>query len=97
MGGADENHDEQSNVWLFNAKEGMKFIGQGPDMIHPRSHHGCGVFNSKEHGGRPVIVTAGGHGSGSSTSEFWDFSHPGSRWQNCSKFRHFLFISRRKS
>ena len=57
----------------------MKLIGQGPDMIHPRSHHGCGVFNSKEHGGRPVIVTAGSRtGSGSSTSEFWDFSHPGS-------------------
>jgi len=27
MGGTDENGDDQSNVWLFNAKEGMKFIG----------------------------------------------------------------------
>ena len=73
----------------------MKFIGQGPDMIHPRYFYGCGVFNSKEHGGRPVIVTAGGLGSGSSTSEFWDISHSGSKWQNCSKFRQFLHILRK--
>ena len=97
MGGENGRGYEQSNVWLFNAKEGMKFIGHGPDMIYARNYHGCGVFNSKEHGGRPVIVTAGGSGNGSSTSEFWDFSHLGSRWQNCSKFRHFLFIFRRKS
>ena len=36
------------------------------------------------HLGRPLVVAAGGRGNGEdtpNTSEFWDFTVPGSEWQ----------------
>merc|ERR1712228_58124 len=59
-----------------------KYIGKGPDLINARSEHGCGVFNSKMHGGRPVIAVAGSLGAnGYKNSEYWDINLPGSKWQ----------------
>ena len=71
-----------NNVWIFSTKYGIKFIGDGPSMNEARKNPGCGIFNSEEHGGRPVIVVAGEY---STTSEYWDFTVLGSKWQLCSK------------
>ena len=67
------------------AKEDITRIGKGPDMTTDRRRHGCGVFHSSQHGGRPILVIAGGEGSASTTSEYWDFTVPGSKWQLSSK------------
>ena len=50
-------------------------------MIHTRSTFACGIFNSKLHSNRPIIVAAGGFGSGAETGEFWDFTNPDATWQ----------------
>ena len=77
--------------------EGMKYIGDGPRMKKSRSFHACGIFNSEEHEGRPLIVVAGSfNGSADRTSEYWDFTLSDSEWELCSKFfvclLFFLFI-----
>ena len=62
-------------------------------MNHERAFHGCGIYHSNVHLGRPVIVTGGSHyGKGRKSSEIWDFTVPGSQWQ-LSKFdRTSLYI-----
>jgi len=79
VGGEDENYRPQSTVWLFNVKDGIRFIGSGPQMNHGRADQACGIYHRLDHGGKPLMVVAGGQGS-SFTSETWDFSSPGSNW-----------------
>ena len=67
-----------STVWLFDANNNFKMT-VGPHMNYKRYVHGCGIYHSNVHMGRPVIVTAG-NGEGVS-SEIWDFTMPGSQWQ----------------
>ena len=68
-------------VWLFDANNNFK-ITIGPPMNYERSYHGCGIFHSSFHSGRPLIVTAGGGpNDGAQSSEIWDFTVPGSQWQ----------------
>ena len=51
-------------------------------MNYERYNHGCGIYHSSVHLGRPVIVTAGGgDGLAMQSSEIWDFTVPGSQWQ----------------
>ena len=70
-----------STVWLFDANNKFKMT-LGPSMNCGRQYHGCGIYHSTAHLGRPVIVTAGGYdGPGTHNSEFWDFTVPGSLWQ----------------
>ena len=56
-------------------------------MNYARGHHGCGIFYSDVHEGRPLLVVAGGftHGDGEDKSEYLDFTVPRSQWQLCSK------------
>ena len=68
-----------STVWLFDANNNFKMT-KGPSMNHKRGSHGCGIYHSSFHLGRPVIVTAGGGDVASKSSEFWDFTVPGSQW-----------------
>ena len=71
----------RSTVRLFDANNNFKTT-IGPSMNQVRSNHGCGIFHSSVHSGRPVIVTAGGgSGLGVATTEIWDFTKPGSQWQ----------------
>ena len=52
-------------------------------MNHTRENHGCGIYHSSVHSGRPVIVTAGSYTDGvAKSSEIWDFTVPGSQWQS---------------
>ena len=55
----------------------------GPSMNQERAFHGCGIFHSNVHLGRPVIVAAGSYTDGvAKSSEIWDFTLPGSQWQS---------------
>ena len=47
-------------VWTFNGKKEYMFTGNGPSLNNPRSNHACSIFRSEAHGGKPVIVVAGG-------------------------------------
>ena len=82
MGGADKKGI--STVWKFNSNFDFNktFV---INMNHIRWNHACGIFNSKAHSWRPLVVVASGYGSGPKTSEFWDFTLPGSKWQLSSK------------
>ena len=75
--------DPTSTVWLFNANANANFkMTLGPSTIHLRDTFGCGLYHSSVHSGRPVIVIAGGLTRyGQTSSEFWDFTVPGSQWQ----------------
>ena len=81
------NGDRQSTVWIF--KEGMKYVGDGPMMTFARYDHACGIYHSSAHDGNPIIVISGGLGS-RDTSEFWDFTVPGSKWILTSKSSAFI-------
>ena len=74
---------------IIDVSEGMKFIGNGPSMNKARNDFSCGVFNSNKHNGRPVIVVAAFH---SETSEFWDFTVLGSKWEMCSQGLPYQFL-----
>ena len=82
-----------STVWLFDANNKFKMT-IGPSMNHGRDYHGCAIYHSSVHSGRPVIVTAGG--GQEQSSEIWDFTVPGSQWHISKYFRlktqklHFL-------
>ena len=92
IGGFNENKDDQSQVWIFR-DEGMKFVGNGPSMNHVRLNHACGIYQSPTHDGNPMIVVAGGNGS-PETSEYWQFTVPGSNWKTTSKSFAFLSFSK---
>ena len=82
-----QNHfrnDEEiymSTVWMYDGNNNFTMT-TGPSMNHGRAGHGCGIFHSSVHLGRPVIITTGStFGEGEKNSEIWDFTVPGSQWQ----------------
>ena len=78
------NGGKRSIVIYRQVKEKIEEIGNGPDTTNDRWSHGCGIFHSSQHGGRPILVIAGGYES-STTSDYWDFTVPDSKWQQSSK------------
>ena len=78
------NGGKRSIVIYRQVKEKIEEIGNGPDTTNDRWSHGCGIFHSSQHGGRPILVIAGGTES-STTSDYWDFTVPDSKWQQSSK------------
>ena len=58
-----------------------------------RQGHGCAVFISPHHGGRPVAMVAGGFLE--ATAEIWDYTEPNSVWTpgKISRFFFDFFIS----
>ena len=73
---------------IFDSKKGIEYFGNGPSMNYARFGHGCAIFHSQMHNYNPVIVVAGGDDSKS--SEFWDFTVQGSKWE-LSKLKANLF------
>ena len=49
-----------------------------PDMTSSRSLHGCTIFNSQNHGGRPVVLCLGGSGNGN--AELYDYTTADAVW-----------------
>ena len=76
----------------------MKFVpdegftqSDGLPMTHKRIHFACGLFYSKLHFNRPIMVAAGGENeSGEKTGEFWDFTNPEATWQPTGDFPYDL-------
>ena len=58
---------------------------QGPSTIKNRWTSGCALFKSPAHGGRPVVITAGGSGPG--TVELLDYTIA-SEWQLSKSFQY---------
>ena len=73
-----------STVWMFNNYVEFTLTNK-PEMNYARYYHACGIFNSSLHGGRPLLVVAGGLTEGKHNSEYLDFTVSGSQWQICSK------------
>ena len=44
----------------------------GPSTLEKRYYHACTLFNSPLHGNRPIVLAAGGSGSG--TAEIYDYT-----------------------
>ena len=69
-----------------------------PSLTSKRtSVFGCAVFNSSFHGGRPVVLAAGGKYQ--ATAEILDFTQPGSTWSqskiiihNCNFFIKYFVM-----
>ena len=90
-------------VWKLKDKEKFTLLGTSR-MIQHRYGHGCGIFRSNLHEGRPLLVAAGGYASvwgnggketGKGTCEFFDFTEPNSQWQLCGKYDrsfHYLLL-----
>ena len=78
---------------IFSVKEETKFLQYGPGFNERRVSLACGVFNSDEHNGRPLIVVAGWDMKDKSkTSEYWDFTSSGSKWVFCSEYLCYSFL-----
>ena len=91
IGGNVGSSNSQSSVWQFDASNDFSQTDVR-SMNHARAGHACGIFHSAAHSGRPVIVAAGSwYGDGSYSSEFWDYTWPGSKWQ-LSKSNLFILI-----
>ena len=96
-GGLDKNNHATSNVWQFNSANNFAKADR-PEMNKTRYYHGCGIVHSIHHGSRPLLVVAGSGSrgaTGAKTSDYWDFTVPGSTWQLCSKscsFFSYLYI-----
>ena len=72
-------------------------------MTSTRVGHACGVFRSKAHEERPILVVVSGSDSLSlpsddddyqrviGTSEYWDFTMPGSQWKVTGKLMNRSF------
>ena len=77
---------------FFGPRNEISQIGNGPNLNYGRNLHACGIFVSNEHGGRPLLVVAGSGNFGpdgsrsSRTTEYWDFSIPGTKWELSSKY-----------
>ena len=90
-GGYKEFSQPTSTVWYFEGKDNFS-VKRMSTMKKTRVAHGCSIFSSDQHGGRPVLVAAGAEtGQGQNNCEFLDFTQPSSEWQLCSKSNvHFL-------
>ena len=51
-------------------------------MVYKRYGHACTIFNSPIHDLRPVVISAGSnYGSGKNTTEIWDYTQDGTKWE----------------
>ena len=80
LGGFDGN-GLRKDVLQFLPEMGFTHSVVQP-MKHLRFDFACGIFNSKLHSNRPIMVAAGGRSlHGMMTGEFWDFTNPDATWQ----------------
>jgi len=98
----------QKSVYLLGGSDGerrkdvLKFLpemGFTHSVVQPMKHarvgFACGVFTSKLHSNRPIMVAAGSWGGSgiSTTGEFWDFTNPDAKWQPTGDFPYDLYES----
>ena len=75
----ENNGIAKTTVWKFKNPEKFNLTGTS-HMKKIRAGHGCGIFRSKKHNGRPLLVV-----SGNKDCEYFDYTKDGSSWQLCSK------------
>jgi len=76
----------RKTVWRFKGNE--KFVLNGTNQMKKgRAYHGCAIFRSNKHNGRPLLVIAGGNGldDAANTCEYFDYTKHDSQWQLCSQ------------
>ena len=94
--GGKQNGVESNATWIYNATHNFD-VKEGASMKQQRIYSACGIMqHSNAHSGRPLIVIVGSKDviqnpnvkncmHSSRTSEYWDFTVPGSTWQYSSK------------
>jgi len=55
----------------------------GPSLLYDRVYDGCALFSSAKHGGRPVVLSAGG------SAEILDYTVPNAVWERSKHICHF--------
>ena len=81
IGGYHEDHD----VLVFDQSNNV--FTTGPSTLEKRFYHACTLFNSPLHGNRPIVLAAGGSGSG--TAEIYDYTIT-NEWQESMYYLVFL-------
>ena len=64
IGGRTSRSDTNHKVTTIFDPETSTYT-DGPDMLFDHENFGCAHFYSKNHGGRPVVLSAGGNRGGS--------------------------------
>jgi len=59
-------------------------------MLRARSSHACTIFKSALHDERPIIIVAGGFGSGKNIAEVLDFTQEGTSWKEIGKLPVYM-------
>ena len=75
LGGYGPRIDERT-TWLYDTK--TKKFTDGPKMNHARYFLGCAIFKSQVHGGRSVVLAAGGD---QISAEIWDYTSDKDSWE----------------
>ena len=88
IGGQGSRVDEQAQKIMKFDEKTLDFIGNGPKLNIGRKYISCGIFQSTQHQGRPILVVSNGLKNGigfTGTSEILDLTLPGSEWVLSSK------------
>lgn len=79
IGGQTSSSDNNHKVTTIFDPETSTYT-DGPDMLFDHENFGCAHFYSKNHGGRPVVLSVGGY-EGGSKAEVWDYSLENGTWE----------------
>ena len=88
MGGRTSQSVLSKDVLIYNTSTFT--YTSGPDMAYGHENFACAHFYSDKHGGRPVILSAGGFSS-SNTAEIYDYTTGNGVWEQ-SKLSFFICI-----
>ena len=76
-------HPIRNGVLVFDPEDNS--FKPGPSLLYWREFHGCALFFSAKHGGRPVVLSAGDYYE-YWTAEILDYSVPNARWERSKLF-----------
>ena len=76
IGGFSEQTSFLRSVIVFDPKNNS--FTTGPSLLYGRFEHACALFSSAKHGGRPVVMSAGGR---QVTTEILDYTASNARWE----------------
>ena len=68
--------DYQKKVLIYDPKQ--QSFKESPKMEYDRRHHTCAIFHSPRHGGRPIVMVAGGDHH---QVEVLDYTKPDAKWE----------------
>ena len=87
--GADNVFGNRKTVTIFDRN--TKTFTNGVKMNYIRENAACTIFNSPNHGNRPVVFVGGGKEQ--RTAEILDYSQSGATWEKGKL--EFFFLKRR--